>query len=510
MVLSNKKLKQKLREALAEKAASAVGTPITQTKTTTDGAKVPAKALPLNSKEVNGETSRDIQGLLDSAAKGRQSLSKREKRRKLRELSNVGGIKGAQQDATPSKTNKEQSLEDESKKQKKKRKLEKEKNKGVLVENKGAHLENGHDEGSESNKKKKRRKGEDKDMQIEDKGALMQEREDDKGTHLENGHPESRKSKTKKKKEEKKEGKDGQIKDENTRLENGNAGDIKSKKKKKKKKKGKNKSEQSASDGLALSSAADAAEDIVINANEGTLPQSQESNYDESKVYVGGIPYYSNEDDIRSFFEGCGTITEVDCMTFPDTGKFRGIALISFKTKAAATRALALDGADMGGRFLKIQQCRSHRSSKNDKAVGFVPTKVDKSNRAYIGNLAWDIAEDDLKDVFRDCKISAIRFGKDKTTGEFKGYGHIDFADEVSLAMALKLDQTVVCGRPIKITYAIAKRDAETNGSAKTKSTTEKKKRQTCYHCGMPGHLSSSCPHNESAKNVALKGEAVD
>lgn len=50
-----------------------------------------------------------------------------------------------------------------------------------------------------------------------------------------------------------------------------------------------------------------------------------------TKVYVGGIPYYSNEDDIRSFFEGCGTITEVDCMTFPDTGKFRGIAIINFK-----------------------------------------------------------------------------------------------------------------------------------------------------------------------------------
>ncbi|KAJ6983208.1 hypothetical protein NC653_026119 [Populus alba x Populus x berolinensis] len=49
------------------------------------------------------------------------------------------------------------------------------------------------------------------------------------------------------------------------------------------------------------------------------------------RVYVGGIPYYSTEDDIRSFFEGCGTITEVDCMTFPDSGKFRGIAIISFK-----------------------------------------------------------------------------------------------------------------------------------------------------------------------------------
>jgi len=49
---------------------------------------------------------------------------------------------------------------------------------------------------------------------------------------------------------------------------------------------------------------------------------------------VGGIPYYSSEDDIRSYFEGCGTITEIDCMTFPDTGKFRGIAIINFKVRA--------------------------------------------------------------------------------------------------------------------------------------------------------------------------------
>lgn len=49
------------------------------------------------------------------------------------------------------------------------------------------------------------------------------------------------------------------------------------------------------------------------------------------KVYVGGIPYYSSEDDIRSFFEGCGTVTEVDCMTFPESGKFRGIAILTFK-----------------------------------------------------------------------------------------------------------------------------------------------------------------------------------
>lgn len=48
-------------------------------------------------------------------------------------------------------------------------------------------------------------------------------------------------------------------------------------------------------------------------------------------MYVGGIPYYSTEDDIRSYLDSCGTITEVDCMTFPESGKFRGIAIIGFK-----------------------------------------------------------------------------------------------------------------------------------------------------------------------------------
>lgn len=58
---------------------------------------------------------------------------------------------------------------------------------------------------------------------------------------------------------------------------------------------------------------------------------SQENGDASNKVYVGGIPYYSTEDDIRSYFDSCGTITEVDCMTFPESGKFRGIAIISFK-----------------------------------------------------------------------------------------------------------------------------------------------------------------------------------
>ncbi|PQQ18476.1 uncharacterized protein Pyn_37660 [Prunus yedoensis var. nudiflora] len=245
-----------------------------------------------------------------------------------------------------------------------------------------------------------------------------------------------------------------------------------------------------------------------------------------TKVFVGGIPYYSTKDDIRSYFESCGTITKVDCLRFPDCGKFRGIAIISFKTEAAAKRALALDGAEMGELFLKIQP---YKATRANKVSDFAPQIVEGYNRIYVGNLSWDITEDDLKKLFSDCKISSIHFGMDKETGEFRGYAHVNFSDSLSLTLALKLDQKVVCGRPVKISCAAVpqKRVGTPSKSAPTTlntlsisvapttganlipvatttdtgadntelSTVSRKiKRRTCYRCGEKGHLLSACP----------------
>ncbi|XP_043716921.1 phragmoplastin interacting protein 1 [Telopea speciosissima] len=240
------------------------------------------------------------------------------------------------------------------------------------------------------------------------------------------------------------------------------------------------------------------------------LNESQVSGDIAAKVYVGGIPYYSTEDDIRSFFEGCGTITEVDCLRFPESGKFRGIAMITFKTEAAAKRALALDGADMGGLFLKIQP---YKTTLRHDSSDFAPAVVEGYNRIYVGNLSWDITEDELRKIFSDCNILSIRFGKDKETGEFRGYAHLDFSDSLSQAMALTLDQKVVSGRPVKIRCAVPKKETKTRPRSEAASKNnendslssgsgKKKKRRTCYECGVPGHLSSACPKKKAVDPV--------
>ncbi|KAE9445701.1 hypothetical protein C3L33_22400, partial [Rhododendron williamsianum] len=83
------------------------------------------------------------------------------------------------------------------------------------------------------------------------------------------------------------------------------------------------------------------------------------------------------------------------------------------RTEAAAKRALDYDGSDMGGLFLKIQP---YKSTKPKKASNFTPAIMKGYNRIYVGNLSWEITEDELRKLFLGCNISAIRFGKDKET----------------------------------------------------------------------------------------------
>ncbi|CAI0411417.1 unnamed protein product, partial [Linum tenue] len=234
--------------------------------------------------------------------------------------------------------------------------------------------------------------------------------------------------------------------------------DGKKAKTKEKKEKNKNKKSKAAENGEDEKSA-------VIGGGAGEVEmkgivESSVSKDTATKVYVGGIPYYSTEDDIRSFFDSCGTITEVDCMKFPDSGKFRGIAIINFKTDAAAKRALDLDGADMYVGY--AGPVRPYKTTTRQiKVPDFVPQIVKGYNRIYVGNLPWDITEENLRKFFSDCSISSIRFGMDKETGEFRGYGHVDFSDDVSMMMALKMDQQMLCGRPIKISCAVPRKAGE-------------------------------------------------
>ena len=75
------------------------------------------------------------------------------------------------------------------------------------------------------------------------------------------------------------------------------------------------------------------------------------------KIYVGNIPFSSTEDDLRSAFARHGDVQSVNMIMDRDTGRPRGFAFVEMSDEGAAGSAIkALDGSELGGRNLRVNE----------------------------------------------------------------------------------------------------------------------------------------------------------
>ena len=80
------------------------------------------------------------------------------------------------------------------------------------------------------------------------------------------------------------------------------------------------------------------------------------------KLYVGNLPYTATEEELRSIFEEHGPTTSVAVIMDRETGRSRGFGFVEFETDAAAAAAQsALDGRDMGGRPLRVNEAQERQ-----------------------------------------------------------------------------------------------------------------------------------------------------
>ncbi len=79
-----------------------------------------------------------------------------------------------------------------------------------------------------------------------------------------------------------------------------------------------------------------------------------------TRLYVGNLPFDTNEAQLRTLFsEGGRQVTEVKIITDRDTGRPRGFAFVEMGSQADADGAVnALNGREFGGRALTINEAR--------------------------------------------------------------------------------------------------------------------------------------------------------
>ena len=77
------------------------------------------------------------------------------------------------------------------------------------------------------------------------------------------------------------------------------------------------------------------------------------------RIYVGNLPFSATEEDLRDVFGPHGEIESVAVITDRETGRARGFAFVEMVEEAAAGKAIqALDGTEMGGRALRVNEAQ--------------------------------------------------------------------------------------------------------------------------------------------------------
>ena len=77
------------------------------------------------------------------------------------------------------------------------------------------------------------------------------------------------------------------------------------------------------------------------------------------KLYVGNLSFNATEDELRELFGRHGSVDSVKVITDRETGRPRGFAFVEMSEPSAASDAIrALDGTQLGGRALKVNEAQ--------------------------------------------------------------------------------------------------------------------------------------------------------
>ncbi|XP_075851591.1 RNA-binding protein 34 isoform X2 [Microcebus murinus] len=160
------------------------------------------------------------------------------------------------------------------------------------------------------------------------------------------------------------------------------------------------------------------------------INQEEERSKNERTVFVGNLPVTCNKKKLKSFFKEYGQIESV---------RFRSL------DKSAATKALKRNGTQIADGFRIRVDLASETSSRDKRSV-------------FVGNLPYKVEESVVEKHFLDCgSIVAVRIVRDQATGVGKGFGYVLFENTDAVHLALKLNNSELMGRKLRVMRSVNK-----------------------------------------------------
>ncbi|KAF1074723.1 RNA-binding protein [Halodesulfovibrio sp. MK-HDV] len=76
-------------------------------------------------------------------------------------------------------------------------------------------------------------------------------------------------------------------------------------------------------------------------------------------IFVGNLAWSAEDDDLRDFFEECGTVIRVRIMKDQETGRSRGFAFVDMDADEADAAIETLNGKNLMGRPATLSEAKA-------------------------------------------------------------------------------------------------------------------------------------------------------
>ncbi|NWX29519.1 RBM34 protein, partial [Notiomystis cincta] len=234
---------------------------------------------------------------------------------------------------------------------------------------------------------------------------------------------------------------------------------------------------------------------------------------DRRTVFVGNLPVSCTVQVLKSLFKKYGQIQSIrfrSVIPAEDTVSKKVAAIkhqvhpnakfvnayVVFKEECDAQKALKENGTEIASGFhIRVDTASKTSSHDNKRSV-------------FLGNLSYDICDDAVREHFGVCgDVVAVRVVRDRRTGLGKGFGYVLFGNTDAVHLALKLNDSVLMGRKIRVQRVVDKKKTQKSPdqsrAPKDRVGKKKKKEKSCSNDSFVGEKAT--PLKKSMKPKRLK-----
>ncbi|KAJ8767012.1 hypothetical protein K2173_012521 [Erythroxylum novogranatense] len=179
---------------------------------------------------------------------------------------------------------------------------------------------------------------------------------------------------------------------------------------------------------------------------------------DQRTVFVYQIHLKADERDVYEFFSRAGKVRDVRLIMDRNSRRSKGVGYVEFYDAMSVPMAIALSGQLLRGQPVMVKPSEAEKNLVQSTAAaaaavgGLTGPYSGGARRLYVGNLHFNITEDQLRQVFEPFgTVELVQLPADET-GHCKGFGFVQFARLEDARNAVNLNgQVEIAGRPIKV-----------------------------------------------------------